>query len=166
MTQPISHCQSLVRERQRTGLCWRRLRGARASLNLRFSTAGSRSSSPSTGDVMVAMRRARHSRFARAAGARRYTKNAGDSPRRGHQKSWRNRRIIRRYYWRRVRPGARRDIYLLLTQPGADGSHPSRGSVEHIIVTQGKALVGLTEAPEELAEGDYICYPGDPGAYL
>lgn len=33
--------------------------------------------------------------------------------------------------------------------------------MEHIIVTQGKALVGLTEAPEELAEGDYICYPGD-----
>ncbi|EHC79749.1 Putative DNA-binding protein [Salmonella enterica subsp. enterica serovar Senftenberg str. A4-543] len=60
-------------------------------------------------------------------------------------------------------PGARRDIYLLLTQPGADRiSHPHPpGSVEHIIVTQGKALVGLTEAPEELAEGDYICYPGD-----
>ncbi|EBS8366047.1 helix-turn-helix transcriptional regulator [Salmonella enterica] len=60
-------------------------------------------------------------------------------------------------------PGARRDICLLLTQPGADRiSHPHPpGSVEHIIVTQGKALVGLTEAPEELAEGDYICYPGD-----
>ncbi|AID27669.1 DNA-binding protein [Salmonella bongori serovar 48:z41:-- str. RKS3044] len=60
-------------------------------------------------------------------------------------------------------PGARRDIYLLLTQPGADRvSHPHpSGSVEHIIVTQGKALVGLTDAAEELAEGDYICYPGD-----
>ena len=60
-------------------------------------------------------------------------------------------------------PGARRDIYLLLTQPGADRiSHPHPpGSVEHIIVTQGKALVGLTEAPEELGEGDYICYPAD-----
>lgn len=36
-------------------------------------------------------------------------------------------------------PGARRDIYLLLTQPGADRisqPHPS-GSVEHIIVTRG-----------------------------
>ncbi|SUG17585.1 putative DNA-binding protein [Salmonella enterica subsp. arizonae] len=33
--------------------------------------------------------------------------------------------------------------------------------MEHIIITQGKALVGLTDAPEELAEGDYICYPGD-----
>ncbi|HEY2454804.1 MAG TPA: XRE family transcriptional regulator [Scandinavium sp.] len=60
-------------------------------------------------------------------------------------------------------PGARRDIYLLMTQPGADRvSHPhSPGSVEHIIVTQGRALVGLTDAPEELGEGDYICYPGD-----
>jgi len=60
-------------------------------------------------------------------------------------------------------PGARRDIYLLLTQPGADRisqPHPP-GSVEHIIVTQGRALVGLIDAPEELGEGDYICYPAD-----
>ncbi|AGB82846.1 putative transcriptional regulator [Serratia sp. FGI94] len=60
-------------------------------------------------------------------------------------------------------PGARRDIYLLTTQPGADRiSQPhSPGSVEHIIITQGRALVGLTEAPVELYAGDYICYPGD-----
>ncbi|ELY4777510.1 helix-turn-helix domain-containing protein [Cronobacter turicensis] len=60
-------------------------------------------------------------------------------------------------------PGARRDIYLLLTQPeGERLSHPHpTGSVEHIIVTQGRALVGLAEAPEELCAGDYICYPGD-----
>ncbi len=60
-------------------------------------------------------------------------------------------------------PGVRRDIYLLLTQPGADRisqPHPP-GSIEHIIVTKGKALVGLTEAPEVLGEGDYICYPAD-----
>ncbi len=52
-------------------------------------------------------------------------------------------------------PGARRDIYLLLTQPGADRiSHPHPpGSVEHIIITQGRARVGLTEAPEELGKG-------------
>ncbi len=57
----------------------------------------------------------------------------------------------------------RRDIYLLQTQPCADRiSHPHPvGSVEHIIVTQGRALVGLTETPEELNEGDYICYPAD-----
>lgn len=58
-------------------------------------------------------------------------------------------------------PGARHDIYLLLTQPGANRiSHPyPLGAVEHIIVIQGKALVGLTDALEELA--DYICYPSD-----
>ncbi|UGS42874.1 helix-turn-helix domain-containing protein [Pseudocitrobacter corydidari] len=60
-------------------------------------------------------------------------------------------------------PAARRDIYLLTTQPGADRisqPHPV-GSVEHIIVTQGRAMVGLTDAAEELNAGDYICYPGD-----
>ncbi|MDX7992747.1 transcriptional regulator [Xenorhabdus sp. psl] len=60
-------------------------------------------------------------------------------------------------------PGARRDIYLLMTQPGADRisqPHPP-GSVEHIIITHGRALVGLTEAPVELGDGDYICYPAD-----
>ena len=60
-------------------------------------------------------------------------------------------------------PGARRDVYLLMTQPGADRlsqPHPP-GSVEHIIVTQGRALVGLLDAAEELGAGDYICYPAD-----
>lgn len=60
-------------------------------------------------------------------------------------------------------PGARRDVYLLMTQPGADRisqPHPP-GSVEHIIVTQGRALIGLTDTPEELGPGDYICYPAD-----
>ncbi|KOC90735.1 helix-turn-helix domain-containing protein [Winslowiella iniecta] len=60
-------------------------------------------------------------------------------------------------------PGARRDIYLLTTQPGADRlsqPHPP-GSVEHIIITQGRARVGLAEAPVELYPGDYICYPAD-----
>ena len=38
--------------------------------------------------------------------------------------------------------------------------HPV-GSVEHIIVTQGRALVGLIDAAEELGPGDYICYPAD-----
>ena len=66
------------------------------------------------------------------------------------------------FYWRHA-PGARRDIYLLMTQPGADRisqPHPP-GSVEHIIVTQGRALVGLLDAAEELGAGDYICYPAD-----
>lgn len=60
-------------------------------------------------------------------------------------------------------PTARRDIYLLMAQPGADRvSQPhSPGSVEHIIITQGRALVGLMNAAEELHPGDYICYPAD-----
>ncbi|MCC3702161.1 helix-turn-helix domain-containing protein [Rouxiella badensis] len=60
-------------------------------------------------------------------------------------------------------PGARRDIYQLITQPGEDRhSHPhSPGSIEHLIVTQGRALVGPTDSATELNPGDYICYPGD-----
>ncbi|MCS3429771.1 helix-turn-helix domain-containing protein [Klebsiella sp. BIGb0407] len=60
-------------------------------------------------------------------------------------------------------PGARRDIYSLQAEPGAARcSEPhAPGSVEHIIITRGRALVGLTEMPEELNVGDYICYPGD-----
>lgn len=60
-------------------------------------------------------------------------------------------------------PGARRDIYLLEAQPGSprlSEPHPP-GSVEHMIVTQGRALVGLTESAAELGVGDYICYPAD-----
>ncbi|WP_147199127.1 helix-turn-helix domain-containing protein [Pantoea sp. MBD-2R] len=60
-------------------------------------------------------------------------------------------------------PGARRDIYLLLTQPGSDrlsSPHPI-GSVEHLILTKGRALVGLTASPVELHPGDYISYPAD-----
>lgn len=60
-------------------------------------------------------------------------------------------------------PGARRDIYLLMAEPGADRhSDPhSPGAVEHIIVTQGRALIGLSDAPVALNPGDYICYPAD-----
>lgn len=60
-------------------------------------------------------------------------------------------------------PGARRDIYSIQSEPGAarcSEPHPL-GSVEHIIITQGRALVGLTDTPEELNVGDYICYPAD-----
>ncbi|MFK8258208.1 helix-turn-helix domain-containing protein [Erwinia sp. AnSW2-5] len=60
-------------------------------------------------------------------------------------------------------PGARRDIYLLMAEPGTERlSQPHlAGSVEHIIVTQGRALVGPKESPETLEPGDYICYPAD-----
>lgn len=60
-------------------------------------------------------------------------------------------------------PGVRLDIYLLSVQPGSERlSQPHiPGAVEHVIVTQGRALLGLKDAPETLAAGDYICYPGD-----
>ena len=60
-------------------------------------------------------------------------------------------------------PGARRDIYTLRVQPGKDRlSQPHlAGSVEHIIITRGRALAGLADNPVELNEGDYLCYPGD-----
>lgn len=60
-------------------------------------------------------------------------------------------------------PGARRDIYLLSTQPGSERrskAHPPR-TIEHLIITQGRALVGPADSPAELNPGDYICYPGD-----
>lgn len=60
-------------------------------------------------------------------------------------------------------PAARRDLYLLIVEPGEDRlsqPHPL-GSVEHIIVMQGKAVVGLLDEPVELNAGDYICYPAD-----
>ncbi|SPL71392.1 helix-turn-helix domain-containing protein [Acinetobacter stercoris] len=60
-------------------------------------------------------------------------------------------------------PGARRDVYILTTElgePRISKPHPI-GSVEHIIIMQGKARVGLIANPVELETGDYICYPAD-----
>lgn len=50
-----------------------------------------------------------------------------------------------------------------MAQPGKERlSHPyPAGSVEHIIITQGKALVGTVDNAHELDAGDYICYPAD-----
>ena len=58
---------------------------------------------------------------------------------------------------------ARRDIYQILVQPG-ESRHSSPhmpGVIEHIILTQGCALVGLLNQEEKLFPGDYISYPGD-----
>ncbi|SFM91098.1 DNA-binding transcriptional regulator, XRE-family HTH domain [Izhakiella capsodis] len=59
--------------------------------------------------------------------------------------------------------GVRRDIYQVESQPGK-GRHSRPhlpGSVEHIIITHGRALVGLSERPVELNVGDYLSYPAD-----
>ncbi|PBC75944.1 XRE family transcriptional regulator [Streptomyces sp. TLI_235] len=60
-------------------------------------------------------------------------------------------------------PNARRDIYRIDAQPGgARRSDPHLpGSVEHVVLGTGRALVGPAEAPVELGPGDYIAYPGD-----
>ncbi|MFJ7905821.1 helix-turn-helix domain-containing protein [Kitasatospora sp. NPDC096204] len=60
-------------------------------------------------------------------------------------------------------PNARRDIYRIEAQPGETrASDPHMpGTVEHVMIGAGRALVGPTEAPVELGPGDYVSYPGD-----
>ncbi|MFG1811806.1 helix-turn-helix domain-containing protein [Streptomyces sp. NPDC049040] len=60
-------------------------------------------------------------------------------------------------------PHTRRDIYLVSAQPGtARESDPHMpGVVEHVVLSTGRALVGIAEDPVELAPGDYVAYPGD-----
>ncbi len=60
-------------------------------------------------------------------------------------------------------PGARRDIYRILAEPGhARASEPHMpGVLEHVVIGAGRALVGAAGEPVELGPGDYICYPGD-----
>jgi transcriptional regulator with XRE-family HTH domain len=60
-------------------------------------------------------------------------------------------------------PGARRDLYRIAAEPG----HPRvseahmPGVMEHVVLSAGRALVGVADEPVELGPGDYICYPGD-----
>jgi transcriptional regulator with XRE-family HTH domain len=60
-------------------------------------------------------------------------------------------------------PNARRDLYLIVTQPGrpreSDPHMP--GVLEHVVLSTGRALIGVAEDPVELNPGDYIAYPGD-----
>lgn len=60
-------------------------------------------------------------------------------------------------------PNARRDIYLITAQPGTPKeSEPHRpGVFEHVVLSAGRALVGITEDPIEIGPGDYVGYPGD-----
>lgn len=58
---------------------------------------------------------------------------------------------------------ARHDLYVIDSEPGPGReSEPHMpGVVEHVVLTAGRALVGLTEGPATLEKGDYIRYPGD-----
>src|SRR6516165_387773 len=60
-------------------------------------------------------------------------------------------------------PGARRDVYRIAAEPGhARVSDPHMpGVMEHVVLSAGRALVGVAGEPVELGPGDYICYPGD-----
>ncbi|MEW9528359.1 helix-turn-helix domain-containing protein [Microbispora sp. NPDC049125] len=59
-------------------------------------------------------------------------------------------------------PGARRDIYRVAVEPGRPrNSQPHMaGTTEHVVLSTGRALVGPTDDPVELAPGDYVVYPG------
>lgn len=60
-------------------------------------------------------------------------------------------------------PNANRDIYWIEVEPGKPHySEPhSQDVVEHVVITRGKARLGLVSESYELNEGDYISYPGD-----
>jgi transcriptional regulator with XRE-family HTH domain len=60
-------------------------------------------------------------------------------------------------------PGARRDLFRIVAEPGPPkASQPHLpGAVEHVVMSTGRALVGITDSPEELGPGDYIVYAGD-----
>ncbi|WP_028478691.1 helix-turn-helix domain-containing protein [Nocardia sp. CNY236] len=57
----------------------------------------------------------------------------------------------------------RRDLFRITAEPGhARTSDPHiTGVVEHMLLAEGRALVGPLAAPVELLPGDYITYRGD-----
>jgi len=60
-------------------------------------------------------------------------------------------------------PGARRDVYRIAAEPGhprVSAAHMA-GVIEHVVLTAGRALIGVAGEPVELGPGDYICYPAD-----
>ena len=60
-------------------------------------------------------------------------------------------------------PGARRDIYRVIGQPGGPHlAHPHMpGTMEHVILGSGRVLAGPDGEAVELGPGDYLRYPGD-----
>lgn len=161
MTQPISIiAKALVRERQRTGLSLAEISRRAGIAKSTLSQLESGNGNPSI-ETLWSLCLALDIPFARlmepqvsASQVIRFGEGPSVTAEMAHYKA---------ILLATCPPGARRDIYLLITQPGDDRhSHPhSLGSVEHMIVIQGRALVGPTEDPTELHPGDYICYPGD-----
>jgi transcriptional regulator with XRE-family HTH domain len=60
-------------------------------------------------------------------------------------------------------PTARRDVYLVQAEPGSPkiSAPHTHGTVEHVILISGTALVGPAGSPLSMSPGDYLCYPGD-----
>jgi transcriptional regulator with XRE-family HTH domain len=60
-------------------------------------------------------------------------------------------------------PGARRDIYRVIGQPGGPHLAPAHmpGTMEHLILGGGRVLAGPEGEAVELGPGDYLRYPGD-----
>ncbi len=60
-------------------------------------------------------------------------------------------------------PRSRSDLYLLRAEPGMPRSSlpHAPGTIEHVVLVSGSALVGPTDAPIELGPGDYLRYRGD-----
>ncbi|MFE0327024.1 helix-turn-helix domain-containing protein [Streptomyces sp. NPDC058960] len=60
-------------------------------------------------------------------------------------------------------PGARRDLYHIRLEPGAARvSEPHiPGSVEHLVVSEGRVLAGPRGEEVELGPGDYMAFRGD-----
>ncbi|MHA6804966.1 helix-turn-helix domain-containing protein [Salinifilum ghardaiensis] len=60
-------------------------------------------------------------------------------------------------------PGARRDLYQLELSPGAPrhAAAHNPGTVEHLLLTAGRARVGPQEQPVEADPGDYVSFSGD-----
>ncbi len=60
-------------------------------------------------------------------------------------------------------PGVRCDVYRVVAEPdGPKDSEPhATGTVEHVVLASGRALVGPLDDPVELGPGDYVAYPGD-----
>ena len=60
-------------------------------------------------------------------------------------------------------PHARRDVYFVQADPSSPkiSTPHARGTVEHVILVSGAALVGPASSPLALSPGDYLSYPGD-----
>jgi len=60
-------------------------------------------------------------------------------------------------------PGARRDVYVIQAEPGEPRrSAPHHaGTIEHVVLMNGRVRIGAVDDTVELAPGDYVSYPGD-----